>query len=1104
MISFGWPDLRNHFSDQSADLYSGNCNAFDDGASGYCRADAVGSVILKRLEDAEADNDPIFGVIVGSNTNHCGQTESITRPHEGDQSSVFKRVMRYANYNPLDISYIEMHGTGTQAGDATEMNSVLSVFVPDSDQPNNTKRRSALKPPRPLYLGSVKANIGHAESASGVTSLIKVLMMMKHHEIPPHVGIKTKINHNYPTDLTDRGVNIALKVTSWARGEHGCGADKKRSVFLNNFSAAGGNTAILLEDAPLRKNPQIGGHSDTRAVMDARSNHVVALTAKSKKSLAGNVASLINWLEKHPSTSLSALSYTTTARRLHHNHRIAVTASSTEEVISALKARIPELHNVSPIPPPTKAPSVIFMFSGQGTLYAELARTLFDANATFRSSIQDLDRNVQRQGFPSFIGLIDGSVTSSDVENHRVGPVISQLGLVAIQLCLTDLLASWGITPSAVIGHSLGEYAAFYASGVLSADDTLYLVGTRATLLEERCTAGTHTMLAVKLNLAASATGMSPMEKLMTSIPAADAQKCDLACANQPDVRVIAGPIDTIAEVARKTSSIDGVTAVKLQVPFAFHTAQVEPILEDFEKAAGSRRIVYQAPAVPVLSPFLPGVVQPGVENVLNGSYLAKACRQVVKFEEALEAAKAAPGLVTEKAIWLEIGGHPACCGMVKGTLGAHHTTLATMRKDVDAYKTLAPIVETMYLAGIPVDWEEYHRGFPSAHEVVELPQYSWDLKTHWIQYRNNFCLTKGEGAPSASLPRASTNAAPIKLSPSLQRVVEEHHGPRDSNVVVESDLFDKDLLPILRGHLVNGAALCPSSLWADAATALAIYMIKHEQGPRLPPETTGLDVANVKVANPLIARPDETTHLIRVTARAVWSNNLGQYIISVSVSSVNHQGKATTSHVTFEVHVTPNQSWLGEWKRNAHLITSRIDSLMNGVDNGTTHKIKRGMAYKLFSTLVHYSPDYRGMSEVLLDSERLEAVSIVSFQTDPGRAGDFIVDPRWIDSLGHIAGFIMNASDSLADDAAVETPQVFVNHGWDRMRIAELLQMGKTYRAYNRMQLIEKDTYAGDTYILDGERIIAIFEGVTVSLTLHNYPWPCADERWNQVPRCA
>lgn len=1051
----------------------GNCNAFDDGANGYCRADAVGAVVLKRLEDAEADNDPIFGVIVGANTNHSGHAESITRPHEGDQASVFRRVMRYANYDPLDLSYIEMHGTGTQAGDATEMNSVLGVFRnPMNKKLKPVKTRTTLL--RPLYLGSAKANIGHAESASGVASLVKVLMMMKHSEIPPHVGIKTKINHNYPEDLAEKGVCIARRVTSWTRPEHGRGPDMKRSVFLNNFSAAGGNTAILLEDAPLR-------NGDPAVSNDARITHIVTLTAKSKASLANSLTSFVNHLKQQPSTSLSALSYTTTARRMHHNHRLAVTGSSMAGIIGALEKHIPTAANAAPIPPPMKTPTVIFMFSGQGTLYQGLANSLYTTNAEFRRTLDTLDRLVVSQGFATFLPLVTDSqlkFPEGDILSH-FGTVTCQLALVAIQLGLADLLTSWGIHPTAVIGHSLGEYAALYSAGVLSAADALYLVATRATLLQARCTAGTHTMLAIKSTgtTERDGDGGGAMEKLLSSMPAPDAAQCDLACANQPSARVLAGPVAIIAEVQRVVQGMEGVQAVRLQVPYAFHTAQVDAILTDFEGAASANGIVYRAPRVPVVSPLLGRTVPAGTEGVLNASYLTKACRQVVNFQGALESIGSAPGLVSDKTIWLEIGVHPACCGMVKGTLGAQCITVATLRKDVNAYKSLAAAVESVYLAGISVDWEEYHRPFPASHQVLELPMYAWDLKNYWIPYRNNFCLTKGDESASSQKAPYSTST---RLSPSLQCIVQESHNSKESLVVVESDLFDKDLLPILKGHLVNNTALTPSSLWADTATALARYMLSHAQGPQIPIDTVGVEVANVKVSNPLIASKDDTRHIYRVTAHSNWNiASTRHHKIALTVASVGDHGKPTTSHVSLDILITPSQAWLAEWKRHAYLITTRIEALAKGVDDGTTHKIKRGMAYKLFSALVNYSPAYRGMSEVMLDSEMLEAVSTVDFQTGAEAVeSNWVVDPRWLDSLGHIAGFIMNATDSLGD-----VEMVFVNHGWDRMRIAETLVAGKTYRAYNRMQLVEKALYEGDTYVLDDKRrIIAVFEGVKVS----------------------
>jgi naphtho-gamma-pyrone polyketide synthase len=234
--------------------------------------------------------------------------------------------------------------------------------------------------------------------------------------------------------------------------------------------------------------------------------------------------------------------------------------------------------------------------------------------------------------------------------------------------------------------------------------------------------------------------------------------------------------------------------------------------------------------------------------------------------------------------------------------------------------------------------------------------------------------------------------------------------------------------------------------------------------------DSTGLDVSSMKVEAPLIAQPGERTHVFRVNAEANWRSNE----IKMSLGSVNEAGKITRRHATFVVLLTPAQIWEHEWKRLNYLVQGRVDSLAAGVASGSCHHIKRGMAYKLFSALVDYGKEYQGMKDVIIDSDQLEAVATVEFQV--GSEG-FYLNPRWIDSLGHIAGFIMNANDSLSSKSTV-----FVNHGWDHMRISEPLEAGTTYRAYNRMQLLENTLYAGDTYIFNAGRLIAVFEGVTVS----------------------
>ena len=727
----------------------------------------MGTCILKRLEDAQADNDPIFGVIDGAYTNHCGSTDSITRPFDGDQIAIFNRILRYSNQNPLDVSYVEMHGTGTQAGDATEMRSVLSSFVPGRER----------MPNHPLHVGSSKANIGHAESASGVSSLAKVMMMMKHNEIPPHCGIKTKINHNYPLDLNDRNVHIAFKPTPWRREDQSSG---KRTAFLNNFSAAGGNTAVLLEDAPV---------AEVSQEHDPRSTHLMALSAKTANSLKANIQALIGYLTANPDVSLSQLSYTTTARRMQHNYRTIVSGSSVDSIQSSLQKKM-EGHDGKSIPNATKIPNIAFAFTGQGSLYTGVGKQLFGSVDQFKANILRFDSIAQSQGFPSFLPIVDGSATNVD----EVETVVAHLALTCVQIALARLWMSWGICPSAAIGHSLGEYAAMNVAGVLTAGDAIYLVGKRAQLLSERCTKGTHAMLAVK----------APVD---TVKPRISKSSSEVACMNQPSGTVISGPIEEIGHWQSELHS-PSQNCVKLDIPYAFHSAQVDPILEDFEKAASGVR--FSTPTIPFMSPLLGKVVTEAED--IGPSYVSRACREPVNFQGALQSALESNS-VTEKTIWVEIGSHPACSGMIKGTLGSHVTALPSLRSGVDTWNVLTNGLETLYLNGIDIEWNEYHRQFKSAHKVLELPRYSWDLKNYWIMYKNDFCLTKGDAlvAPETNTAAIEAKPAATRLSHSVQSIVEEKNQADIASLTIETDINDPQLAPVIQGHKVNGAALCPS-----------------------------------------------------------------------------------------------------------------------------------------------------------------------------------------------------------------------------------------------------------------------------------------------------
>ena len=264
----------------------------------------MGVVVLKRLEDAIADRDNIQAVLRGCTTNHSANAVSITHPHAETQERLFRTVLDKAGIEPYNVDYAELHGTGTQAGDATEFASVTNVLAASRPHSN------------PLYIGSVKPNLGHGEAASGVTSLIKAIMMLKKNIIPPHVGIKGRINEKLPP-LEPLNTHIPFGKVPFFPHKQG---DGKRRILVNNFDAAGGNTSCVLESPPA-----LSIHG-----ADPRGHHVITISGKTSRSVAENSRRLFGYLKQHPAIRLEDIAYTTTARRMHHVFRKAYVVSSIE------------------------------------------------------------------------------------------------------------------------------------------------------------------------------------------------------------------------------------------------------------------------------------------------------------------------------------------------------------------------------------------------------------------------------------------------------------------------------------------------------------------------------------------------------------------------------------------------------------------------------------------------------------------------------------------------------------------------------------------------------------------------------------------------------
>lgn len=743
---------------------TGQCKVWDETADGYCRADGIGSVVIKRLEDAEADNDNIIAVVLSAATNHSAEAISITHPHAENQKDNYRQVIDMAAVNPLDVSYIELHGTGTQAGDAVESESVLDVFAP---------RSPPRRPDQLLQLGAVKSNIGHGEAAAGIASFLKVLLMYQKNMIPAHIGIHTVINPTIPKDLEQRRVRLTQTNTPWPRLP-----GKKRIAMVNSFGAHGGNTTVLLEDAPER---------NKNVARENRSTHTVVISAKSKKSLQANIANLALHLEKNPDIDLGDLSYTTCARRIHYTLRVGFAVSSIAGLQEALRKAGEKEALAEVRPTPGDVPPVVFAFTGQGAFYQGIARELFESFSYFRDEVLQLDHIVQRLGFQSIVPVIDGSI------GENPSATVSQLSIVVIEIALAHLWTLLlGMQPSAVIGHSLGEYAALVVAGVLSTADGIFLAGRRAQLIEKCCTAGSHAMLSVRASV-------SEISKLLGNA------KYEISCQNTLNDTVIGGTKADL-DAARQVLESSSIKCVPVDVPFAFHTEQVDPVLDQLTRV--SETVHFKAPSIPIISPLLRSVVFDG--KTINSSYLIRATREPVHFAGAIEAAQDL-GMVNDKTVWVDVGPHPICASFVRSLIPKARVA-SSCRRNEDNYATMAKNLVALHLAGCTPVWDEYFRANEKAYNLLTLPKYAWNDVNYWIQYIGTWTLDK------AHLKYTGTNGPPqVKPSSSALRtsliheIIEETIGEETATLKTVSDLQHPEFLEAVHGHRMNNCGVATS-----------------------------------------------------------------------------------------------------------------------------------------------------------------------------------------------------------------------------------------------------------------------------------------------------
>ncbi|MFI5751920.1 amino acid adenylation domain-containing protein [Streptomyces sp. NPDC051644] len=659
----------------------GRSRTFDATANGYVRAEGVGMVALKRLDDAVRDGDPIHAVILGTGVNQDGRTHGITVPSADAQVALIQRVCASAGITPGALQYVEAHGTSTPVGDPIEANA-LSRALAVGRRPGAT-----------CYVGSVKTNIGHTEAAAGIAGLIKTVLCLKHRRIPPHINLD-RINTDI--DRESSPYRIPTEPTDWPEHEGPARAG------VNAFGFGGTNAHVVLEEAPEREaQPTAPGE---------RAWNLLPLTARTPDALPELAAGIRRELAgvHGPEVPLPDLGYTLAHRRQHLESRLSVVYSSRADLDEGLAAFLrdePHPRVVHGRHLDIEQRGLVWVFTGMGPQWWGMGRQLFKGDEVFRDAVTRCDVAVRK-----FAGwsLIE-EMTAGEAGSRMGETWLAQPANFAVQVGLAAMWRQYGVRPDAVVGHSTGEIAAFYEAGVYSLEDAVRIVVHRSRL-QQRLT-GTGTMLAVSLP-----------EKEAQLRAGAYGDRVSVAAVNSPSAVTLAGDRDALAELADGLRS-EQIFAKFLTVQVPYHSAGMEAIKD--ELLASLDGLEPRAATVPL---YLTGQEGTAHGSELDAGYWWKNVRHRVRFRSAVDRL-ADDGY----GLFLEIGPHPVLGHSIRECLDGRGTsvrTLPSIRRQENEPERFAASLAELHNLGVPLAWDTLH---PVGTPVV-LPRYPWKRDRYWTE----------------------------------------------------------------------------------------------------------------------------------------------------------------------------------------------------------------------------------------------------------------------------------------------------------------------------------------------------------------------------------